>query len=230
MPDEANDQFNTGLDMSRQIDPSKYTLTVEETSRLFSNAGVPRSPRTIDRYCKAGHLVCMKIETERNEKYLITPDSVTERITELQQVVLTGHVTTQHDMSRHVELQPDMSRHNTTEEQLTDGEESKLKERIRELERENFDLKIANRGKDYFLERVKEEQSKFDVDRKEMTQQLIEQSFRLGELEGVIRHAQIEAPRKEKPKATEQDSNVIDVTPEHTEDEVSQEHTSNIFP
>lgn len=63
-----------------------------------------------------------------------------------------------------------------------------------------------------------------------MTQQLIEQSFRLGELEGVIRHAQIEAPRKEKPKATEQDSNVIDVTPEHTEDEVSQEHTSNIFP
>src|SRR5215217_854821 len=103
MLDEVSVQLNTGLDMSRQIDPNKYTLTVEEASRLFSSAGVPRSPRTIDRYCKSGHLVCMKIETERNEKYLITQDSVTERITELQQVVPTGHIQTEHDTSRHVE-------------------------------------------------------------------------------------------------------------------------------
>ncbi len=230
MSDEASEQFNTGLDMSRQIDPSKYTLTVEEASRLFSNGGVPRSSRTIDRYCKAGHLVCMKIETERNEKYLITQDSVTERITELQQVVPTGHVQTEHDTSRHVVTQPDLSRRDATGDELTDDEKNKLEARIKELERENLDLKIANRGKDYFLERVKEEQSKFDTQRKEMTQQLIDQSFRLGELEGVIRHAQIEAPRSEQPKTTDQVSNVIDVTPEHTKDEEIEEHTSNVFP
>jgi hypothetical protein len=143
MPDEANEQINTGLDMSRQDDSSKYTLTVDEASRLFANAGVPRSPRTIDRYCKSGHLVCMKIDTERNEKYLITHDSVTERIRELKQVAATGHVQTQHDVSRHVESQPDMSRHNVTRDETTDDEKSKLEERIKELERENLDLKIT---------------------------------------------------------------------------------------
>src|SRR5262250_2643468 len=126
MPDELNNELNTGLDMSRQTDPSKYTLTVEDASRLFSNGGVPRSPRTIDRYCKSGHLVCMKIETERNEKYLITQDSVTQRITELQQVATTGHVQTEHDTSRHVETQPDMSRHDAPHKQLPDDEKQKL--------------------------------------------------------------------------------------------------------
>jgi hypothetical protein len=230
MTDEVNAQLNTGLDMSRQIDPSKYTLTVEETSRLFSNAGVPRSPRTIDRYCKSGHLVCMKIETERNEKYLITQDSVTERIKELQQVVPTGHVQTEHDTSRHVETQPDMSRHDEMHSQLSDDEKRKFETRIKELELENIDLKIANRGKDYFVEELKNERERFEADRKEMVQQLIQHSHRVGELEGVIRHAQIEAPRQQESKAAEQDSNVIDVTPDDTKDERIEERTSSVFP
>ena len=230
MPDEMSDQLNTGLDMSRQIDPNKYTLTVDEASRLFSNAGVPRSPRTIDRYCKSGHLVCMKIETERNEKYLITQDSVTERITELQQVVPTGHVQTEHDTSRHVETQPDMSRHDTTHQQISDDEKRKLEARIKELELENVDLKIANRGKDYFVEELKNERERFEAERKELVQQLIHHSHRVGELEGVIHHAQLEAPRQQEPETAEQDGNVIDVTPENTKDEQSEEHTRSVFP
>jgi len=229
MPDESNDQFNTSQDMSRQSDPSKYTLTVEEASRLFADAEVPRSPRTIDRYCKTGHLVCMKIDTERNEKYLITHDSVTERIRELQQVVSTGHVETQRDMSRHVESQPDMSRHDATLDQTTNDEKTKLEKRIKELELENLDLKITNRGKDYFVEELKKQQEKFETIRKEMTQQLIDHSHRVGELEGVIHHAQIEAPRREEPTPAEHEGTVIDVTPENSQDEEAEEDASNVM-
>jgi hypothetical protein len=228
MPDEAIDQFNTGLDMSRQIDPSKYTLTVEEASRLFSDAGVPRSPRTIDRYCKSGHLVCMKIETERNEKYLITPDSVTERIIELQQVAPTSHVETERDTSRHVETQPDMSRHDTTHEQVTNDEKTKLEERIKELERENFDLQITNRAKDYFVDELKKDRQYFEAVRQDMTQKLIEQSQRVGELQ--VKVHRLEAPQQEQAKAPEQQSNVIDVTPENTTAKENEEETSNVFP
>src|SRR5437588_3191160 len=122
MPDESNDQIDSGQDMSRQLDPSKYTLSAEEASRLFSNAGVPRSPRTIDRYCKSGHLVCKKIDTERNEKYLITRESVIARIKEVQQAIPSGHVQTQPYMTRHVESKPDMSRHDPTRHKITDDE------------------------------------------------------------------------------------------------------------
>jgi hypothetical protein len=228
MPEESNDQFNTSQDMSRQSDPSKYTLNVVEASRLFANAGVPRSPRTIDRYCKSGHLVCMKIDTERNEKYLVTEDSVTERIRELQQVASTGHVETQRDTSRHVETQPDMSRHDMTEEQLTNNEKGNLEERIKELERENFDLKITNRGKDYFVEELKKEREYFEAVRQDMTQKMIEQSQRVGELQ--VKVYQLEAPRQEKEKATDQQSNVIDVTPDDTTRKENAEQTNNVFP
>jgi hypothetical protein len=226
MPDESNNQLNTGHDMSRQLDTSKYTLSVEEVSRLFSNAGVPRSPRTIDRYCKAGHLVCMKIETERNEKYLITPDSVTERIKELQQVIPTGHVETERDMSRHVGTRQDMSRHDATHDQITDDEKRKLEARIKELESENFDLKITNRAKDYFVDELKKEREYFEAVRQDMTQKMIEQSQRVGELQ--VKVHQLEAPRQEKEEATERQSIVIDVTPEDTTEKENGEQTSNL--
>src|SRR5262249_48932475 len=149
--------------------------------------GVPRSPRTIDRYCKLGHLDCMKVDTERNEKYLISSESVAARIKELQQVVPSRHVETQHDMSRYDQSQPDMSRHDATRDQITDDEKKQLEAKIAELERENIDLKITNRGKDYFVDELKKEREFFENVRKEMTQQLIEQSRRVGELQVKVR-------------------------------------------
>jgi hypothetical protein len=229
MPEESNttQQENTGQDMSRQeIDPSKYTLGAEEASRLFLEAGVPRSPRTIDRYCKSGHLVCMKVDTERNEKYLITSESVAARIKELQQAVPSGHVETYPDMSSHVETQPDMSRHDYINDQKLVEEKRKLEEKIAELERENLDLKITNRGKDYFVEELRKDRENFEVVRKEMTQQLIDQSRRVGELE--VKVNLLEAPRPE-PRTTEYPSSVIDVTPEDSKQEEEGEKLSTVI-
>jgi hypothetical protein len=229
MPEESNttQQENTGQDMSRQeFDPSKYTLDAEEASRLFLDAGVPRSPRTIDRYCKSGHLVCMKIDTERNEKYLITSESVAARIKELQQVIPSGHVETQPDMSRHDESRPDMSRHDSMYDQTVTDEKRKLEERLAELERENLDLKITNRGKDYFVEELKKQHENFEAVRKEMTQQLIDQSRRVGELE--VKVNLLEAPRHEAPRITEYPNAVIDVTPEDSKREENDERLSSM--
>jgi len=225
--DELSKNFEatTSQDVSRQqLDQSLYTLDVDQASSLFSQAGVSRSPRTIDRYCKAGHLTCMKIETERNEKYLITPESVAERIKELQQVMPSSHVETQRDMSGHVTTSPDMSRHDTTVDEITNEEKTELEERIKELERENLDLKITNRGKDYFVDELKKEREFFETVRQQMTQQLIAQSERVGELQ--VKLHQLEAPRQAVPKPAEQQNNVIDVTPEQTKQEETEEDVS----
>ena len=218
-----NSEAATSEDVSRQqFDQSLYTLDVDQASALFAAAGVPRSPRSIDRYCKAGHLVCLKIETERNEKYLITQESVTQRIKELQQVAQSGHVETLRDTSRHVGTSPDMSRHNATSDETAPDEKTKLEERIKELERENFDLKITNRGKDYFVDELKKEREFFETVRQQMTQQLIAQSERVGELQ--VKLHQLEAPRQTEPKPAEQRENVFDVTPEQTKQEETEEN------
>ena len=57
-----------------------------------------------------------------------------------------------------------------------------------------------------------------------MTQQLITQSERVGELQ--VKLHQLEAPRQEEPKPAEQRGNVIDVTPEHTKQEETEEDVS----
>ena len=45
-----------------------YFLSAIAASSLFSEVGVPRSPRTVKRYCVNGHLECTKIESETTEE------------------------------------------------------------------------------------------------------------------------------------------------------------------
>jgi hypothetical protein len=145
---------------------SQYTLSVEEASHLFQNAGIPRSPRTVIRYCSLKHLDCIKVDTERNEKYLVSPASVQARIEELQQVMATSHVSQSPDYSTRLnETQPDVSGNNQTIPQTINGEYTKqlesrvgeLESEIEELQNKNRDLEITNRVKDSVLKEAKQQ-------------------------------------------------------------------------
>src|SRR5919206_809595 len=57
---------------------SDYSLSIEDAVALYARAGLPRTPRTIQRYCANGHLDCRRVEIPYGEKYLITPASVTK--------------------------------------------------------------------------------------------------------------------------------------------------------
>lgn len=120
-----------------------FSLSVEEASALCFEAGVPRSPRTLMRYCAHGHLDCSKVDTERNEKYLISRSSLERRIQELLQVATTGHVESQRDTTRHDAPSRDTSR--------SDEQSTELEEKVKQLEAENLDLKITNRAKDQLI-------------------------------------------------------------------------------
>src|SRR5687768_899056 len=138
-------------DLSRHDDTvSQYTLTVEEASQAFKNAGIPRSPRTVIRYCSLKHLDCIKVDTERNEKYLVSASSVSARIEELQQVMAASHVAPRPDITRHDESYPDMSGKDTTRPDMSRNDDhtkqlEQLESRVGELERENEELKYKNR-------------------------------------------------------------------------------------
>ena len=185
-------------DLSRQQpDMSGYTITADEASLLFRDAGVARSPRTVIRYCMQKHLDCIKVDTDRNEKYLIAHDSVQARIQELQQMVTTSHVASQPDISRHDETQRDTARHDQTDQE----ERKKLEAEIEVLKRENFDLKITNRVKDQFLEQTREE-------RNNLLQQAMDYSRRIGELETKL--LQLAPPRHEAPRSIVHDAGAPD--------------------
>jgi hypothetical protein len=88
-------------DMSRLVATSPdndFTLSIEEAVERYARAGLPRTPRSVQRYCAKGHLEGRLIETGFGEKYLITPASVEKHIAYIEEV----NPTTGRDMSRPV--------------------------------------------------------------------------------------------------------------------------------
>ena len=89
-------------DLSRPVattPDSEFTLTIDEALERYARAGLPRTPRSVQRYCAKGHLDCRRIETQFGEKYLISPASVDKHIAYIEEVrpVATGR-----DVPRHV--------------------------------------------------------------------------------------------------------------------------------
>src|SRR3954451_22215946 len=62
-----------------------YSLSIEDALALYEPAGLPRTPRTVQRYCANGHLDCRRVEIPYGEKYLITPASVTKHIAYIEE-------------------------------------------------------------------------------------------------------------------------------------------------
>ena len=78
------------IDTSRPVatnSDSEFTLTIEDALALYAEAGIPRTPRSIQRYCAKQHLSSRRIETEFGEKYLITRASVEKHIAYIKEVI-----------------------------------------------------------------------------------------------------------------------------------------------
>ena len=76
-------------DQSRQVatrPDSDFTLTIDDALERYGRAGLPRTPRSVQRYCAKGHLQCRLIETEFGEKYLVAPASVDKHIAYIEEV------------------------------------------------------------------------------------------------------------------------------------------------
>src|SRR5437762_10976630 len=76
-------------DLSRPVatsPDSDFTLTIDEALERYAHAGLPRTPRGVQRYCAKGHLDCRRIETQFGEKYLISPASVDKHIAYIEEV------------------------------------------------------------------------------------------------------------------------------------------------
>src|SRR5437868_12505103 len=64
---------------------TEYSLSIEEAAALYERAGLPRTMRTIQRYCAKGHLDSRRVEIPYGEKYLITPASVIKHIAYIEE-------------------------------------------------------------------------------------------------------------------------------------------------
>lgn len=82
MPDEERQQHPDAPRPSA----TRFSLTLDETAARFADAGLPRNIRSLQRYCAAGRLDCIKEETVTGLAYFVDPQSVEKAITQLAQL------------------------------------------------------------------------------------------------------------------------------------------------
>lgn len=103
-------------DVSRPVatrPDSDFTLTIDEALQRYARAGLPRTPRSVQRYCAKGDLDCRRIETAIGEKFLVDPTSIERHIAYIEEV---RQVATSRDLSRRAAI--DVVRQSSGEKEL----------------------------------------------------------------------------------------------------------------
>ena len=102
-------------------DDSDFTLPIDEVARRYEQAGHPRTIRTLQRYCKSGHLDALKKPTLLGDMYLVTPQSVERHLAQIEEMERTTVVATGRDEPRSVaasvvqeNMEPDTTANATT--------------------------------------------------------------------------------------------------------------------
>ena len=80
----------------------KHTMTIEQVADRYSSAGHARTVRTLQRYCKSGHLDCFKVPTLLGDEYRVTPESVERHLSQITELSATTLVATDRDEPRPV--------------------------------------------------------------------------------------------------------------------------------
>jgi len=155
-----------------------HTLTVRESARIFEVAGVARTERSIINWCQPNRQGIARLDSyfDPNErKYYITPQSVEAVIQEeIQRVNKSSEPSTSEPFGTPVAHVKHPGNTSVADEK-----------RLKELEREIFDLQIANRGKDYLIDQLKGERTSFFNELLSANRTVGQLETRLNQLDGL---------------------------------------------
>jgi hypothetical protein len=186
-----------------------HTLTVREVARLFENAAVPRTERSIINWCQPNRQGVSRLDSffDTNErKYFITGESVTRAIEEEKSKLTmgSGETSTSTSDMRKASEEPGQSnaeekiRHDSKHQHdtLDTDETASLELKVRDLE-------ITNRAKDYFIEQLQKERDSFNDERQKYVTNLMSFSRKVGELETQLRQLGAVSRSNELPQGSE---------------------------
>ena len=103
MTDDMLRQVATGRDDQRPGTTGPeydYSLSIEDAAERYAHAGHPRTLRTVQRYCVAGHLDCRRVATTYGDKFFVAPYSVSRHIAQIHEIAQIDPVATGRDLPR----------------------------------------------------------------------------------------------------------------------------------
>ena len=186
-----------------------HTVTVREAARLFETAGVARTERSIVNWCQPNPQGIARLDAyfDPNERrWLLTPESIERAIAEerakANRTVPTNAVpfgtpnppnseapnpsapipSETHGPKQTTPEPAPPSRPSTNRTDNTEDRE--LDRELADLRNANFDLKITNRAKDFFIDQLQKE-------RETLLHQVVDASQKVGRLESRLEHLRL---------------------------------------
>jgi hypothetical protein len=202
-----SEPFGTGPNLSEELERvEKYSLTVREATRMFEEAGVPRTERSIVKWCTPNphglpRLMCRYDTNDR--RWFITEDSVriaiAEEIAKQREIEARNPQDSEHQSrgEEYTERPNEGERLDLMETRVFDHPETQPREEvlivekdklIRELEYKLRDEQIASRAKDIVIGQMKNERTR-------LLDQAMQWSRQVGVLETKL--IQIAGPEQE---------------------------------
>lgn len=193
------ESFRTVPNPAEPLPPSdwreSYTLTVRETARLFETAGVARSERSIVNWCQKNRQGIARLDAyyDPNERrYFITRQSADSIIAEEKARAAKNNAEAvpqpAEDFGITAKSDAETFRKTPNIADQTNSRPTPDSDELAELRKENLDLKITNRGKDYFIEQLQKE-------REGLLKQVVDSSQLVGQLESKL--LQLETARED---------------------------------
>ena len=186
-------------------DAEQYTISVPEAAEFFTAAGLPRTERAIQRFCKKGDLICTFQETAYGSRYLIRQSSIDRLIQQKLQALAVTPESDSRDTSRPVASGREVSRQepdatpaekssevlNSPENKTNDSHQKQAAtgddtEALQKLREENLSLKIDNAARQQFINHLTNTVEKYAGELREL-------SYNLGVAHTKL--TQIEAPK-----------------------------------
>jgi len=178
-----SEQFGTIRKVSERNE--NHTLTVREVTRMFEAAGVARTERSVVNWCQPNRMGMARLDCyfDPNErKYFITMQSVELAVAEEK---AKAAKLSQENGEPSATVPKISETRSPNSESLNDLEADS--ERLKAFEKEVLDLKILNRGKDYFIEQLQKEREGFALERREYVEKLMSFNQKVGQLETQLR-------------------------------------------
>src|SRR5207237_7734508 len=93
-------------------DTARHPLTTKQASQLFAELGVPRAPRSVQRFCEHGYLHCVRVKGAKGDQFFVSQQSVERYAEELRQIEAIASIGAE---ERHSASERDTARHSAPE-------------------------------------------------------------------------------------------------------------------
>ena len=191
--------YTEARDSAQEREPARHELTTKTASALFAEFGVPRSPRSVQGFCKDGHIDCVRVKGPTGDRYFVNKESVERYAIELKQIEDVGKIASDDPFAPERAPARDSAQERETvipektPSNVPNDEQST--NTMKELREENLNLRIDNRAKEQFINQLVE-------DRNSLMQSVQDVNYRLGAADARVQ--QLEAPREAARKSAQE--------------------------